>query len=104
MKGNRALMKWTLSCSAWKEGDWYVSRCEELEVASQGRTLEESFDNLHEALQLLLETYTIEDFVKRVARFNPELFAEGHEKPKIRSTLVGKEEDQALYELELEYA
>lgn len=73
-------MKWTLSCSAWREGDWYVSRCEELEVASQGRTLEEAFDNLHEALELLLETYTIEDFVKRVARFNPELFAEGHEK------------------------
>lgn len=97
-------MKWTLSCSAWKEGDWYVSRCEELEVASQGRTQEEAFDNLHEALQLLLETYTLEDFVKRVARFNPERFAEGQEKPKISSTLVGKKDDQALYELELEYA
>lgn len=81
-----------------------MSHCEELEVASQGRTLEEAFDNLQEALQLLLETYSIEDFVKRVARFNPELFAEGHEKLKIRSTLVGTEEDQALYELELEYA
>ena len=79
-------MKWTLSCSAWREGDWYVSRCEELEVASQGRTQEEAFDNLHEALQLLLETYTLEDFVKRVARFNPERFAEGQEKPKISST------------------
>ena len=97
-------MKWTLKCSTWKEGDWYVSRCEELEVASQGRTLEEAFDNLHEALHLLLETYSMEDFVKRVARFNPELFAEGHEKPKISSTLVGKEDNQALYELELEYA
>jgi len=81
-----------------------VSRCEELEVASQGRTLEEAFDNLHEVLELPLETYTIEEFVRRVARFNPELFAKGHEKPKISSTLIGKEDDQALYELELEYA
>ena len=97
-------MKSTLSCSAWKEGDWYVSRCEELEVASQGRTLEEAFDNLQEALQFLLETYSIEDFVKRIARFSPELFAEGHERPKISSTLIGKEHNQALYELELEYA
>lgn len=81
-----------------------MSRCKEVEVASQGRTLEEAFDYLHEPLQFLQEASSIEDYVKRGARFIPKLFAEGHERPKISSTLIGKEDNQALYELELEYA
>ncbi|MDE0068143.1 MAG: type II toxin-antitoxin system HicB family antitoxin [Caldilineaceae bacterium] len=82
MKEIKAPVKWTLSCSAWKEGDWYVSRCEELEVASQGRSVGEAIDNLQEALQMLLETYSVEDLAKRIARFYPELHADGLEKTK----------------------
>lgn len=59
---------------------------------------------MHEALRLLFETYSIEDFVKRAARFNAKLFSEGGERPKMSSTLTGKEGDQAVYEWELEYA
>ena len=37
------------------EGEWYVARCLEVEVASQGATIEESLANLREALELYLE-------------------------------------------------
>lgn len=38
-----------------KEGDGYVSLCPELDVASQGTTVEEAMANLKEAVQLFLE-------------------------------------------------
>ncbi|MGQ9823857.1 MAG: type II toxin-antitoxin system HicB family antitoxin [Desulfotomaculales bacterium] len=38
-----------------KEGKWYVARCFEVEVASQGETLEEALANLKEALELYFE-------------------------------------------------
>jgi predicted RNase H-like HicB family nuclease len=37
------------------EGDWYVARCLEVEVASQGETLEDALANLREALELYFE-------------------------------------------------
>jgi predicted RNase H-like HicB family nuclease len=39
-----------------REGDGYVSLCPELDVASQGDTLEEARTNLIEALTLFFET------------------------------------------------
>lgn len=39
----------------WQEGKWYVARCLELEVASQGKTKEEALENLREAVDLYLE-------------------------------------------------
>jgi predicted RNase H-like HicB family nuclease len=39
-----------------KEGDGYVSLCPELDIASQGDTVEEATANLKEALQLFFET------------------------------------------------
>ena len=38
-----------------KEGKWYVSWCPELEVASQGETIEKTIDNLKAAVELYLE-------------------------------------------------
>ena len=38
-----------------REGDWYIARCLQLEVASQGETLEEAVANLREALELYFE-------------------------------------------------
>ena len=38
-----------------KEGKWYVSWCPELDVASQGETIEEAIENLKEAIELYLE-------------------------------------------------
>ncbi len=49
-------MTYTLSAIIEHEGDWYVATCPELDVASQGHTVEEAKQNLHEAVQLFLET------------------------------------------------
>jgi predicted RNase H-like HicB family nuclease len=38
-----------------KEDGWYVSTCPELDVASQGKTVEEAISNLKEAVELFLE-------------------------------------------------
>jgi predicted RNase H-like HicB family nuclease len=38
-----------------KEGKWYVARCVELGVVSQGRTIEDAQRNLKEAVELYLE-------------------------------------------------
>jgi predicted RNase H-like HicB family nuclease len=39
-----------------REGNGYVSLCPELDIASQGDTIEEARINLREALQLFFET------------------------------------------------
>ena len=44
-----------LSALIHKEGKWYVSLCPELDVASQGKTIEEAIRNLKEAVELYLE-------------------------------------------------
>lgn len=38
-----------------KEGKWYVARCAELGVVSQGKTIEATEENLKEAVGLYLE-------------------------------------------------
>ena len=38
-----------------KEDDWYVSWCSDLDIASQGKTVEEAISNLKEAVELCLE-------------------------------------------------
>jgi predicted RNase H-like HicB family nuclease len=48
-------MKRPFSATVWREGDWYVSQCLDVDVASQGRTEEEALSNLHEALELHFE-------------------------------------------------
>ena len=37
------------------EGDWYVARCLQVEVASQGESIEQALANLREALELYFE-------------------------------------------------
>lgn len=38
-----------------KEEDWYVAKCIENNVASQGKTIEEAIRNITEAVQLYYE-------------------------------------------------
>jgi len=45
----------TLHSTIWKEGNLYVDRCLEVNVASQGKTHDEAVNNLREALELYLE-------------------------------------------------
>src|SRR5690606_5605843 len=49
-----------------REGDGYVSLCPELEVASQGDTIEEARANLIEALELFFETASPEELKDRL--------------------------------------
>jgi predicted RNase H-like HicB family nuclease len=44
-----------LTAVVTRDGGWYVARCLEVEVASQGHSVEESLDNLREALELYRE-------------------------------------------------
>lgn len=44
-----------------REGDGYVSLCPELDIASQGDTVEAARDNLKEALELFFETASEEE-------------------------------------------
>ncbi len=39
-----------------RDGDGYVALCPELDIASQGDTVDEARDNLNEALELFFET------------------------------------------------
>jgi len=52
---HRYPVKRRLSAAVHREGAWLVSWCPELDVASQGRTVEEALANLREALELYLE-------------------------------------------------
>ena len=44
-----------LTAAITREGQWYVARCLEVEVASQGESLDQALDNLREALELYFE-------------------------------------------------
>lgn len=48
-------MKRQFSASVWREGDWYVSQCLDVDVVSQGETEEKALANLGEALELYFE-------------------------------------------------
>lgn len=48
-------MKHSFAATVWREGDWYVSQCLEVDIASQGETEEEALANLKEALELYFE-------------------------------------------------
>ena len=43
------------------EGECFIARCPELNVTSQGRTLEETQANIREAMALYIDSFGIED-------------------------------------------
>lgn len=51
-------MKQTFTARVWKEGDWFIAQCAEVDVASHGRSEQEALDNLREALELYFEPPT----------------------------------------------
>jgi predicted RNase H-like HicB family nuclease len=54
-----------------RDGDGYVSLCPELDIASQGDTIEEARENLREALELFFETASHEEIQ---TRFHDEVY------------------------------
>jgi len=49
-----------------REGDGYVSFCPEVDVASQGDTIEEARQNLIDAVELFLETAEPKEVAQRL--------------------------------------
>ncbi|MDP4010856.1 MAG: type II toxin-antitoxin system HicB family antitoxin [Candidatus Roizmanbacteria bacterium] len=49
-----------------RECDGYVSLCPELDIASQGDSIEQARDNLREALELFFETASAEEIKHRL--------------------------------------
>lgn len=48
-------MTYKVTVIVQRDDDWYVAKCLENSVASQGKTVEEAIDNLKEALELYYE-------------------------------------------------
>lgn len=55
-----------LTCLIEREGDGYVSMCPELDIASQGNSIEEARGNLIEALELFLESADPSELQRRL--------------------------------------
>jgi predicted RNase H-like HicB family nuclease len=45
----------TLTAALHQEEDWFIAQCLEVDVASQGHTIDEALANLAEAVELYLE-------------------------------------------------
>ena len=54
-------MNHTFSVLITKEKNWYVARCPELDVTSQGKTIEKAKENLKEAVELYIESFGLKD-------------------------------------------
>jgi len=50
-----------------REGDGYVALCPELDIASQGDSVEHARDNLHEALELFFESASQDEIGRRLS-------------------------------------
>lgn len=48
----------TFTASVWQEGEWFVAQALEIDIASQGQTVESALANLREALELRFEPPT----------------------------------------------
>ena len=49
-----------------RDGDWYVALCPELDIASQGKSVEEARLNLIEAIELFFEVASPSEIQQRV--------------------------------------
>ena len=49
-----------------REGDGYVSLCPQLDIASQGNSIEEAHNNLREALELFFEAASPQEIQQRL--------------------------------------
>lgn len=58
----------TITATIWRENDGYVSLCSELDIASQGNTIEEARANLREAVELFFETAHSNEVAERLNR------------------------------------
>ena len=62
---NRAVQ---LTAIIEREGDWFVATCPELDVVSQGPSIEEARSNLIEAVELFFEAASPSEIRRRLKR------------------------------------
>lgn len=55
MRKTHTVLESGLHMLLWKEGKYFVAKCVEVEVASQGKTKIEALKNIEEALDLFFE-------------------------------------------------
>lgn len=60
----RTLVPMRFTAAVTHEGPWQVARCLEVEVASQGETVEEALANLREALELYFEDEVLPESIE----------------------------------------
>ena len=60
----RRLAKMRFTAAVTHEPPWYVARCLEVEVTSQGGSVEEALSNLREALELYFEDQPFPDHIE----------------------------------------
>jgi predicted RNase H-like HicB family nuclease len=66
MSQERVNMTQKLTAIIEREGDGYVSLCSELDIASQGDTVEQARENLKESLELFFETASPKEVAQRL--------------------------------------
>jgi predicted RNase H-like HicB family nuclease len=69
-----AMKKMNFRATVWREGDWFVAQCLDVDVASQGRTREEALANLKEAVELHFEEPRASE-VPEVVEIEAEVYA-----------------------------
>jgi len=60
------------TASVWREGEWHVAQCLEVDIASQGTTENEALANLQKALELQF-TPPVASVVPRIYRIEVEM-------------------------------
>lgn len=65
-------MKKDMSYVIWQEGEWFISQCLEVDIASQGHSEEEAVANLRDALELYF-TPPVATIIPRVRRIEFEV-------------------------------
>ena len=56
----------TLTATIWREDDGFVALCSELDIVSQGDSVEEARQNLKEAVELFFETAHPDEVARRM--------------------------------------
>lgn len=56
----------TLTATIWREDDGFVALCSELDIASQGDSIEEARNNLKEAVELFFEAAHPNEIAERL--------------------------------------
>ena len=95
---------WKLECSIWREDDWYVSECKEIEIASQGRTLKEAQENLQEAITLFLESASYTEVMSYLSRLDSDIPAKSQRNLEVQFTPIDQRAHTIFGEVTLAYA